>query len=90
MSTSPATQLTVNGRSYRWMDRALVVVCIDGCEPDYITPEIFHKCEAALERYTAVDEVDTKQLRRWLAKARDIQWDYRNLIRRKGRLKRLK
>ena len=29
--------LTVNGRTYRWMDRPLVVVCIDGCEPDYIT-----------------------------------------------------
>lgn len=29
--------LTVNGRIYRWMDRPLVVVCVDGCEPDYIT-----------------------------------------------------
>jgi len=29
--------LTVNGRTYRWMDRPLVVVCVDGCEPDYIT-----------------------------------------------------
>jgi phosphonoacetate hydrolase len=28
--------LTVNGRSYRWMDRPLVVVCVDGCEFDYI------------------------------------------------------
>jgi phosphonoacetate hydrolase len=25
----------VNGRSYRWPDRPLVVVCIDGSEPDY-------------------------------------------------------
>ncbi|MEO7725771.1 MAG: phosphonoacetate hydrolase [Burkholderiales bacterium] len=29
--------LNVNGRTYRWMDRPLVVVCVDGCEPDYIT-----------------------------------------------------
>ncbi len=29
-------------------------------------------------------------LRRWLAKARDIQWDYKNIVRRKGRLERLK
>jgi hypothetical protein len=29
-------------------------------------------------------------LARWLVKARDIQWDYRNLARRKGRLERLK
>jgi phosphonoacetate hydrolase len=28
--------LTVNGRRYRWMDQPLVVVCIDGCEFDYI------------------------------------------------------
>ncbi len=26
----------VNGRSYRWMDRPLVVICVDGCEFDYI------------------------------------------------------
>jgi hypothetical protein len=45
--------------------------------------------KAAEARYTAADQVDTKDLKRWLAKARDIQWDYRNLIRRKGRLERL-
>ncbi len=28
--------VTVNGRTYRWMDRPLVVVCVDGCEFDYI------------------------------------------------------
>ncbi len=36
MNTGHAS-LTVNGRTYRWMDRPLVVVCVDGCEPDYIT-----------------------------------------------------
>ena len=46
--------------------------------------------KAAEARYTAVDQVDPKNLRRWLAKARNIQWDYRNLTRRKGRLERLK
>jgi hypothetical protein len=46
--------------------------------------------KAAEARYTAADEVDSGELGRWLAKARDIQWDYRNLIRRKGRLERLK
>jgi phosphonoacetate hydrolase len=34
--------LAVNGRSYHWMDRSLVVVCVDGCEFDYI-----HKAVAA-------------------------------------------
>lgn len=46
--------------------------------------------KAAEVRYAAVDEVDPGDLRRWLVKARDIQWDYRNLTRRKGRLERLK
>ena len=31
-----ATSVTVNGRRYRWPDRPLVVLCIDGCEPDYL------------------------------------------------------
>jgi phosphonoacetate hydrolase len=28
--------IAVNGRTYRWPDRPLVVVCVDGCEPDYV------------------------------------------------------
>src|SRR5215813_11546973 len=28
--------LSVNGRSYAWPTRPLVVVCVDGCEPDYL------------------------------------------------------
>ena len=28
--------LEVNGRRYRWMADPLVVVCVDGCEPDYL------------------------------------------------------
>lgn len=46
--------------------------------------------KAAEARYTAAGQVDRKSLARWLAKARDIQWDYKNLVRRKGRLERLK
>lgn len=45
--------------------------------------------KAAEARYRTVDDVDTRALRRWLKKARAIQWDYRNLIKRKGRLERL-
>ena len=40
MDTHKDAALTVNGRTYRWMDRPLVVVCVDGCEPDYITQAI--------------------------------------------------
>ena len=28
--------IQVNGRTYTWPDRPLVVVCVDGCEPDYV------------------------------------------------------
>lgn len=45
---------------------------------------------AAEARYTSADQVDVKALARWLGKARDIQWDYKNLVRRKGKLVRLK
>jgi hypothetical protein len=48
------------------------------------------KFKAAEARYTAADQVDAKKLSRWLAEARAVQWDYKNLIRRKGRLERLK
>jgi phosphonoacetate hydrolase len=30
----------VNGRSYRWPRQPLVVVCVDGCEPDYVNQAI--------------------------------------------------
>ena len=32
--------VSANGRSYRWMDRPLVVVCVDGCEADYINQAV--------------------------------------------------
>lgn len=46
--------------------------------------------KAAEARFTDVDQVDVASLQRWLAKSRDIQWDYKNIVRRKGRLERLK
>jgi hypothetical protein len=46
--------------------------------------------KAAEVRYTAADQVNRQNLERWLAKAREIQWDYKNIVRRKGRLERLK
>ena len=44
---------------------------------------------AAEARYTSVDEIDVSRLQRWLAESRDVQWDYKNLVKRKGRLERL-
>jgi hypothetical protein len=46
--------------------------------------------KAAEARYTSIDQVNTKDLKRWLQKSIDIQWDYKNLIKRKGVLERLK
>jgi phosphonoacetate hydrolase len=35
-----STDVTVNHRTYRWMDRPLVVVCVDGCQYEYITAAV--------------------------------------------------
>ena len=40
MTNAPGRSVSANGRSYRWMDRPLVVVCVDGCEADYINQAI--------------------------------------------------
>jgi hypothetical protein len=46
--------------------------------------------KAAEARYTSIKEVNKKDLKRWLKKAQDIQWDYKNIVKRKGVLERLK
>jgi hypothetical protein len=55
-------------------------------EPDLQPEGTFKAAEA---RYTDVKRVNTKQLKGWIEKAATIQWDYKNLIKRKGRLERL-
>lgn len=45
--------------------------------------------KAAEARYTAADQVKVTALRRWLAKSRKIQWDYKNIVKRRGELVRL-
>ncbi len=46
--------------------------------------------KAAEARFTALDQVNAKDIKRWLRKAKDIQWDYKNIVKRKGKLVRLK
>ncbi|MCB9230424.1 MAG: DUF1801 domain-containing protein [Bacteroidia bacterium] len=48
------------------------------------------KFKAAEARFTAVAEVDLHKLQNWLTQARDVQWDYKNIVKRRGRLERLK
>jgi phosphonoacetate hydrolase len=39
-SNIPMDSVRVNGKSYAWPKQPLVVVCVDGCEPDYLTKAI--------------------------------------------------
>ena len=47
------------------------------------------KFKAAEVRYTSVDQINKEDLKRWLEKSRTIQWDYKNIVKRKGVLERL-
>ena len=40
-------------------------------------------------RYTNVSQVKIRDLRRWLKKSKTIQWDYKNIVKRKGKLERI-
>ena len=40
--------------------------------------------------FNDVAEVSRSDLKRWVEKAREIQWDYKNIAKRKGRLERLR
>lgn len=40
--------------------------------------------------YTAADQVVANDIKRWLRKSKEIQWDYKNVVKRKGVLERLK
>jgi len=48
------------------------------------------KFKAAEIRYMQLGQVDMTDLRRWLKKSRDIQWDYKNIVKNRGTLDRLK
>ena len=46
--------------------------------------------KAAEARYISHDQIAARDLKRWLEKSIVIQWDYKNIVKRKGKLKRLK
>lgn len=39
--------------------------------------------------YNSISEINIKDLKRWLKKSKEIQWDYKNIVKRKGKLERL-
>lgn len=45
--------------------------------------------KAAEVRFTDVGQIKARDLKRWLAKAKKIQWDYKNIVKRKGVLEKL-
>ena len=57
-------------------------------DEDGLVPEGTFK--AAEARYADAKDIKPAALRRWLAKAKKIQWDYKNIVKRKGKLVRLK
>lgn len=48
------------------------------------------KFKAAEARYAASEEIKLERLHGWLRDSREIQWDYKNIVKRKGVLERLK
>jgi hypothetical protein len=45
--------------------------------------------KAAEIRYTTANEIKPRDLKKWLEKSKKIQWDYKNIVKRKGVLERL-
>ncbi|MCB2068028.1 MAG: DUF1801 domain-containing protein [Erythrobacter sp.] len=45
--------------------------------------------KAATRRYADEQAIDEAELGQWLVEARTTQWDYKNIVKRKGRLERL-
>jgi hypothetical protein len=56
-------------------------------EEDGLKPEGSFK--AAEARYNDAAQINKKDLKRWLGKAKTIQWDYKNIVKRKGKLEML-
>lgn len=51
--------------------------------------EIEGTFKAAQKRYTETSQIDREDLRRWLKKSAEIQWDYKNIVKRRGELIRI-
>lgn len=48
------------------------------------------KFKDASIRYTSREDIRLTELKCWLKKSKSIQWDYKNIVKRKGKLERLK
>lgn len=52
-----------------------------------LTPQ--GRFKAAEARYTSAEQIDREALERWLEKSKTVQWDYKNIVKRRGKLERL-
>lgn len=48
------------------------------------------KFKDASKRYTDSSQINEEDVKRWIEKSKNIQWDYKNIVKRKGVLERLK
>lgn len=46
--------------------------------------------KASEVRYSDARDIDSAALKKWLSESRETQWDYKNIVKRKGRLVRLR
>lgn len=61
----------------------------DSFEEDQLLPGTGKFKDASI-LYTSAEQINANELERWLNKAEQIQWDYKNIMKRKGKLERLK
>ena len=40
--------------------------------------------------YTSPEQIDQDEVKKWLKKSKAIQWDYKNIVKNKGKLNRIK
>ncbi|MFO0675818.1 MAG: DUF1801 domain-containing protein [Polyangiaceae bacterium] len=45
--------------------------------------------QAAHVLFTNADDIDAKKIAKWLRKAKKMQWDYKNIVKRRGKLVKL-
>jgi hypothetical protein len=55
-------------------------------EPELVPEGSF---KAAQIRYSSVTDIDADSVVRWVEKSKKIQWDYKNIVKRKGVLEKL-
>lgn len=45
--------------------------------------------KAAGMTYTSLEQIDADDIKKWLKKGKQIQWDYKNIVKNKGKLSRI-